>query len=294
MELDYYINELFDKGYTMIPNVINQQEIMEYICEFNKWMDSIENMDEIHNLIHFHGIFKYFNPGHQRFAWLLRTNPKIQNIFKKIWNTDELVTSFDGCCYYPKVYDKKDVYWIHSDQSCLKKGLKCVQSFISLTKNKEKTFIVFEYSHKLHEAYGEIYQIDNPSDWNPICQEYTNSISDSAKILHVEPGTMVLWDSRTFHQNTCGSPDSREDRLVQYLCFLPKNVPENTSEETSKRWYYFQNQFTTNHYPYPMAEIPKQPHNYNRANPNNQVNIDFDNLPKPNLDDLMPEIEKLL
>ena len=24
--------------------------------------------------------------------------------------------------------------------------------------NKEKTFIVFEYSHKLHEIYGEIYQ----------------------------------------------------------------------------------------------------------------------------------------
>jgi len=81
MELDNYINELFEKGYTMIPDVINQDEILEYISEFNKWMDSIENIDELHNMIHFHGIFKYFNPGHQRFAWLLRTNPKIQNIF---------------------------------------------------------------------------------------------------------------------------------------------------------------------------------------------------------------------
>ena len=66
------------------------------IFEFNKWMDSIENMDELHNIIHNHGIFKYFNPGHQRFAWLVRTNQKIQNIFKQIWNTDELVTSVDG------------------------------------------------------------------------------------------------------------------------------------------------------------------------------------------------------
>ena len=69
MDLNYYINELLEKGYTMIPNVINQDEILEYISEFNKWMDSIENMDKLHDMIHFHGIFKYFNPGHQRFAW---------------------------------------------------------------------------------------------------------------------------------------------------------------------------------------------------------------------------------
>lgn len=294
MNLDFYINELFEKGYTIIPNVINEEEILEYIYEFNKWMDSVENMDDIHDLIHYHGIFKYYNPGHQRFAWLLRTNPKIQNIFKKIWNTDELVTSFDGCCYYPKKYDKEDVYWVHSDQSCLKKGLRCIQSFVSLTKNKEKTFLVYEYSHKLHEEYGEIYQINNISDWNPIHEEYINAISDSARILHVEPGSMVLWDSRTFHQNTCGSPESREDRLVQYLCFLPKNVPENNSKEQEKRQYYFEKQITTNHYPYPMAAVPKQPYNYNLNNLDNQIIINYDILPKPFLEDLMPEIVKLL
>ena len=80
MDLDLYINELFEKGYTMIPNVINENEIMDYIFEFNKWMDSFENSDELHSMIHRNGIFKYFNVGHQRFAWLLRTNNKIQNI----------------------------------------------------------------------------------------------------------------------------------------------------------------------------------------------------------------------
>ena len=33
MDLDLYINELFEKGYTMIPNVINENEIMDYIFE---------------------------------------------------------------------------------------------------------------------------------------------------------------------------------------------------------------------------------------------------------------------
>ena len=286
MDLDLYINELFEKGYTMIPNVINENEIMDYIFEFNKWMDSFENSDELHSMIHRNGIFKYFNVGHQRFAWLLRTNNKIQNIFKKIWNTDELVTSFDGCCYYPKISNENDTYWVHSDQSCIKKGFRCVQSFVSLTKNKEKTFIVFENTHKLHEDYGIKYNIDNPSDWNPICQEYLEYINIPPKFLQVEPGMMVLWDSRTFHQNTCGPPNSIEERLVQYLCFLPKNHANNNEEERNKRQYYFENEYTTNHYPYPMAHVPKQP--------NNKIYIEYNNLPKPYLDDLLPEIKKLL
>ena len=294
MDINPYIDELFDKGYTVIPDIINNEELLEYILEFNKWMDSYENFDELHNTIHNHGIFKYFNVGHQRFAWLLRTNPKIQNVFKKIWNTNELVTSFDGCCYFPKISNSKDVYWVHSDQSCLKKGLKCVQSFVSLTNNSEKTLILYEYSHKLHEVYGEIYQINNPSDWNPIEKEYVDELYDSVKFLDVKAGSMVLWDSRTFHQNTIGPPESREERLVQYLCFLPKNHPDNNNEEREKRKYYFENKLTTNHYPYPMKSIPKQPTYYNYINPDNKIIINYKNLPDPYLDDLMPEIQKII
>ena len=291
MNIDYYINEIYEKGYTVIPNVLNNDEILEYIREFNKWMDSFENSDKLHNILHHHGIFKYFDVGHQRFAWLIRTNPKVQNIFKRIWNTDEIVTSFDGCCYYPQDYNRENQYWIHSDQSCLKKGLRCIQSFVSLTKNKEKTFMVYENSHKLHQDYGNKYNITNPSDWNPIAEEYVYRIKDSLKILEVDAGSMVLWDSRTFHQNTCGNPENREDRLIQYICFLPKNVEANNKIEREKRRYYFENRYTTNHYPYPMGHISKQPYFYNV---DEQYNIDYDKLKKPELDDLLEEIYKII
>ena len=128
MNIDENIKELENKGYTIIKNVLDDKEILEYILEFNKWMDSIPNLDELHKIIHYSGIFKYFQVGHQRFAWLLRTNPKIQNIFKKIWNTNELVVSFDGCCYYPKNNYNEDRYWIHSDQSGIKKGMPVTQN----------------------------------------------------------------------------------------------------------------------------------------------------------------------
>ena len=50
---------------------------------------------------------------------------------------------------------------------------------------------------------------------------------DLRRVLHVPAGSLVIWDSRTFHQNQYGAPNS-EERLVQYVCFLPKNHPKNT------------------------------------------------------------------
>lgn len=293
LDMDRIKSTLEEKGYVVIPNILNDNEIIEYIDEFNKWMNSIDNLDEIHSLVDFHGIFKHHQVGHQRFAWLLRTNPKILNVFKSLWNTDELVVSFDGCCYYSSDYYDDPRYWIHSDQSPLKKGLQCIQSFVSLTSNRERTFIVYEGSHKLHEDYTKTYNLDNPSDWNPIKKEYADSINFCKKTLEVETGSMVLWDSRTFHQNTCGYPSCNEERLVQYLCYLPKNHPLNDEDMHQKRIQCFNDLRTTNHYPYPITCVPEQPNVYNYYN-NDNIYIDYKVQEKPILDDLMEEIEKLL
>ena len=81
-DLNKYIDILQEKGYVIIPNVYNQDEINNYWNEFNKWMSSVPNLEYLHNVIDFNGIFKHHQVGHQRFAWQARTNPKILNIFK--------------------------------------------------------------------------------------------------------------------------------------------------------------------------------------------------------------------
>ncbi len=292
------INEsLHANGYVVIPNVLNTYEIQEYIDEFNKWKNSIEYLDDFHNVMEHNGIFKYHQVGHQRFAWLVRTNPKIISIFKSIWNTDSLVTSFDGCCYYPSDYIGTPTNWIHSDQSALKKGRQCLQSFVSLTSNKERTFVVYEGSHKLHEDHSNIYNINSNSDWYMIEQEYIDTIENKKKILEVDAGSLVLWDSRTFHQNTCGTPTCDEERLVQYLCYLPKNNINNNEKTQMLRKNYFYNYRTTNHFPYPMSAIPYQPiiYNYQDEEYNYyEKYIDYESLQKPFLDDLIYKINNLL
>ena len=294
MSIEFYKNELQENGYTVIPNVYNDEEIQEYHNEFNKWMNSVENLPELHDTIDFNGIFKHHQVGHQRFAWLARTNPKIINIFKNIWNTDELVCSFDGCCYYPKDYIDTPRYWTHSDQSSKKIGLYCYQSFLSLTDNSQRTFIVYKGSHLLHQDYFKTMQIEGLTDWNIIDKNYLQTISENKQILNVKKGDLVIWDSRTFHQNTCGSITCEEERLVQYLCYLPKNNVGNTVEQQEIRKNCFDNKRTTNHWPYPMGIVPEQPNFYNYNNPNNLIYIDYNSLPKPDIDDLLNKIKKLL
>lgn len=293
--IDFYINELKDKGYTVIPNVYNNDEINTYWNEFNLWREKVQDLDHLHNIIDFNGIFKHHRVGHQRFAWLARTNPKILKIFKKIWNTDELVCSFDGCCYYPSDYIGMPSYWTHTDQSSLKKGVHCYQSFLSLTNNKERTLIIYENTHNYHEEYFEIMGIEEPKDWNIIDQNYLMRCHyDKEVILDVKQGDLVIWDSRTFHQNTCGPIDSNEERLVQYLCYLPKNNIKNTEKEQKQRQKFFDKKRTTSHWPYPMNPVPEQPNFYNYYYPDQPIYIDYNSLPPPHLDDLLPEIKKLL
>ena len=112
--------------------------------------------------------------------------------------------------------------------------------------------------------------------------------------MHVKEGDLVIWDSRIFHQNLSGFKDTKEERLVQYLCYLPKNNEKNDETQTKMRAECFKNLYNTNHWPYPMKSIPLQPEYYNFYNPNDKIQIDYNSLPKPNLDDLKTEIVKLL
>lgn len=291
--LETNIKELEENGYTIIHNVYNNEEIAEYKKEFFNWYKNTSNVELLHPIIHGNGIFKYFEIGHQRFNWLARTNPKVINIFKQLWNCDELVTSFDGCCYYPSDHKGEENYWIHTDQSSRKKGRHCLQSFLSLTNNSERTLIIVKGSHLMHEHYFKTLNIDAPHDWCILDENYVSNLEDKKVYVKVSAGDLVIWDSRTFHQNTCGNSTCNEERLVQYLCYLPKNDIKNDKRQRALRREYFEERYTTSHWPYPLTIVPAQPY-YNYYYPESKVIIDYSSLPKPRLEDLKEEIYKLL
>lgn len=287
--LSKYFRELEEKGFTIIPSALTSEEIELAKNMFYDWENSVENLEKMHDTIDPHGIFKFHEVGHQEFAWFIRTRPKIIRIFKKLWQTDSLVVSFDGACHIPKKFSKRDKIWTHTDQSPKCVGLNCYQSFVALTDNSERTLVVYESSHLLHEKYFKDRNICDSKNWHLIDHDYLEKIKDLKRVLKVNAGDLVIWDSRTFHQNQYGAPDS-EERIVQYVCYLPKNDEKNTETQKIKREKYFLERRTTSHWPYPIKVNSLQPQTYG----DNRRLIDYSKLKPPNLEKYMDVIKTLI
>ncbi len=282
--------ELSEKGYCVIENILNDEEVSKSLEYFREWFSSHPQIEGLHNKISPHGIIKYHEVGQKRHAWYIRTRPNVVNVFKNIWQTEEVVVSFDGCCYIPADCKKKDAIWAcgHTYQAPTNKGLKCIQGFVALTNNSERTLVVYEGSHKLHEEYAKEYNLTSTKDWLLIEHNYLEKISDKKRVLNIKAGSLVLWDSRTFHQNQYGNNDSKEERIVQYVSYLPRcNLSKKMLE---KRQKYFTDRRTTSHWAYPVKVNGQQPQNYG----DNRLKINYGELVKPKLEDMQEEITKIL
>lgn len=246
-----------EKGYMIVPNVLSPEKVAKMRYLFYDWLS--ENTQVVdHHEESFQGLMKFAQIGHQKHTWAIKTDPAVQQVFRDLWQTDELVTGFDGTCWMPSHWEKPDVYWTHTDQAACLKGLHCIQGFVSLTDNVDRSFVVYEGSHLLHEHYMETYGYTGNNNWRIIRPEYLEGLEP--KVLKVNAGDMVLWDSRTFHQNQYGFQSGcHEERLVQYVCFLPRHHPGNTIGQQSLRRKYYRKRRTTSHWPYPIQGVPYHP-----------------------------------
>lgn len=283
--------DLDENGFSVVRGVLSQAEVAEIYAEFHHWRESTPQLQALHPIISPHGIYKLGGVGQTRHAWLTRTNPALLSLMKQLYKCDELVASFDGMCYIPPTERKRDNVWTHTDQSPFMKGEQGLQSFVSLTANKTRTFVAYAGSHLLHEPYFAA-RVDGDPKWKKnflfIEPEFLESIKHTRVEIETQPGDLVLWDSRTFHQNQYG-PDA-EERVVQYVAYMPKDDPRNTPAMKRKRQEYFEDGRTTTHRAYPISVNGKQPQTYG----DNSRLIDYSALPAPDLADLMPAIRKLI
>ena len=76
--------QLAEKGYCIVPNVLSSEDVKLCKQKFKDWQKTIPKHDKIHEAINPHGIYKYHRAGHTWHAWYIRTRPQVQDIFKAL------------------------------------------------------------------------------------------------------------------------------------------------------------------------------------------------------------------
>lgn len=126
-----YLKDLEEQGYCVIPSVLSTEETeilykrvwKEYIEK--AWpgcrMDDRSNWKESFPMHNERGVFA--GPaGQTQVMWDLRQDPRIVDIYAKIWNTDDLIVSMDGLSIMcpQEIREGNFEPWPHVDQAILR------------------------------------------------------------------------------------------------------------------------------------------------------------------------------
>ena len=146
---DESIQYLEEQGYVVIKNALSTAEasktlelLWDYLEGLGTGIDrkdvSTWGDDRWPTCAH-GGIMPSYGIGHSEAQWFLRGIPKVKKAFAKIWNTDELLTSFDGVSLWrpwninPDWKTESGQSWFHIDQHPISKpGKQCIQGLVNL------------------------------------------------------------------------------------------------------------------------------------------------------------------
>jgi hypothetical protein len=293
-------------GVAVIPNLIDgyellrmQEGVWDTIEKLTSYMDipvdrnDPDTWDNWYSLLPSHDmLLQTFSVGHSQFIWDIRQNPKVSNVFSKIWSCEpnELISSFDAMSFHipPEItgqgwYDDDD--WYHVDAAYTRPEFECVQGFVTGFDINEgdATLTVLEGSHKYHQDIRTKFDITSDNDWFRLNEEQLDFYKENGcnrMNIKASAGSLVLWDSRTVH---CGMKPLKTRkapnfRLVAYMCMTPR---EWCSENVLQiRRNALTDLYMTSHCPHRPKLFPKVP------------NVDKDyipyvpKIPRPNLTEL--------
>lgn len=287
-DVESVLERIENDGVAVIPNILNKEEIkkmregmwdtVEYLtCNLEKPVDryDISTWKSWYQLLPTHYmLLQTYSVGHSQFIWDIRQNPKVVDVFSKIWSCqpEELITSYDAVSFHiPPEVTKRGWYnlndWFHVDASYSRTNFECVQGFITGYDINEgdASLTLLEGSNRFHKEFGE-YVEPNESDWVRLSEDDLDFYYEKGcqrKNVKASAGSLILWDSRTVH---CGMEplSTRFEpnfRLVTYVCMTPRSW---MSEEIIKfRREALENLYMTTHCPHRPKLFPKVPPRYN-------------------------------
>ncbi|KAL1310596.1 hypothetical protein AAFC00_000871 [Neodothiora populina] len=185
---------------------------------------------------------------HERFVWDLRLEPSIIAPFATLWQTPELLVSFDALnVTLPNRRDKPvNSAWPHVDQSPFRSGLICAQGLVNLNTAgpHDGGLVVFPGSHKLVSEFFET-QTDKANWSQRDLYLFTESELEwfaerdvKPVKLCADPGDLIIWDSRTIHWGAEPEPEKSDVvRTVVYVSYAPAAAADAATIEARKQCF---------------------------------------------------------
>ena len=248
------IRYLEEQGYVVIANALSQKQADEALAKLWDYLERLDTGIDRNNsetwdddrwptAVH-GGILPGHGIGHCEAQWYIRDIPAVKKSFAAVWNTDDLLVSFDGVSLW-RPWSKNAAWktglggtWLHIDQHPIgRPGKHCVQGLVNLLPTSPDTGgnVMVPRSHLLHDRIPELYRerlarIDKSIDHFRFPKDDQLFNEYPPITCHMEAGDLLLWDSRTIH---CSSPptdtktsapdDSSLVRAISLICMMPRS-----------------------------------------------------------------------
>jgi hypothetical protein len=184
-----------------------------------------------------------YSVSHEKFVWDARLELGVLNAFAKIWNTDELIVSFDGINMtlpLPSSTRPKAARWPHQDQDSKIRGFQCAQGIINLIDNgpNDGGLVVMKGSHNCNDEFFKTHSMEKKEEWGAVPDDYHPFGDEDIKwfesrgceIIKTCPdaGDLIVWDSRTVHYNVLPQGQNKRACICKFSSSL---VPDDEANE---------------------------------------------------------------
>jgi len=277
-DTESYLSFLDEHGFVVIANVLSSDEVQEAKGLIWDWMEGLGSgidRNDINTWINKNwpskarfgtGVIHTCGVGQSDAQWYIRTRPPVREVFENIWNTKELLTSFDGFAAWRPWHAnevasqwKTSSSWFHVDQNpATNVGKECFQAQVTLTSATPQTggFTCIPGSHKMFPEFHEPFKKCNQKLWRLNFKGIRKHPVQKMDRIQVccEAGDMIVWDSRTMHASTCAfeEPNTSPNELLRctsFICMTPR-LQSLTESFLGKRAAAVSNYVTTSHVPY--------------------------------------------
>lgn len=228
-----WLEHLDTHGYVIIRDIITEETAQAALDTFKQEVTQVSPNFDWENpttwvpkntpMVWNKGSVMFNGFGQSESNWMLRTNSHVKEAFAKIYETDDLVTSFDGISLFLSSKQQSDS-WLHQDQrpSDTRVSVQAILNVMPCGLH-DAGFVCVPGSHLTYKPTEK--QHSAKDDWMTVPKDHAIH-ADAVKIM-TPPRSLILFHSKLVHANTGMRKRHPKglhiNRFSAYTTFVPRS-----------------------------------------------------------------------